>query len=158
MFEESDVIARSVKITNTKKEPLKLKKAVSCSLDVAGKYGSQTDMIFLGGTYAEERMIKRRPLAQGATEISSRTGESSHYLNPFVALCDKEATRASGDVLGAMLVYSGNHRFQINVDPYDNIRIMCGINDEDFAWTLAQGETFQTPECLLCFSGEGIGA
>lgn len=56
VFEESDVIARSVKITNTKKEPLKLKKAVSCSLDVAGKYGSQTDMIFLGGTYAEERM------------------------------------------------------------------------------------------------------
>ena len=157
VFEESDVIARSVKITNTKKEPLKLKKAVSCSLDVAGKYGSQTDMIFLGGTYAEERMIKRRPLAQGATEISSRTGESSHYLNPFVALCDKEATRDRGDVLGAMLVYSGNHRFQINVDPYDNMRIMCGINDEDFAWTLAQGETFQTPECLLCFSFEGIG-
>lgn len=113
-------------------------------------------MISLRGAWAKERNLQRKPLFQGISEIGSTTGESSHYLNPFIALCDKDTTNEKGDSLGVMLVYSGNHRFQVNVDAYDNIRVMCGIHDSGFEWTLPAGESFQTPECLLCFSAQGI--
>ena len=156
VFDDSDIIARSVKIINAGKDMLRLEKVFSCSLDIAGKTASETDFVFLGGTYAEERKIKRRALCQGISEIGSMTGESSHYLNPFIALCDRSADRNKGDVLGFMLVYSGNHRFQVNVDPYDRIRVMCGIHDGDFAWELQPGESFVSPECLLGFSEEGL--
>lgn len=156
VFDDSDVIARSARIINAGNGPVCLTKAFSCSLDIAGKRARETDMITLRGAWAKERNIERHPLFQGISEIGSRTGESSHYLNPFVALCDRTATNASGEALGLLLVYSGNHRFQINVDAYDNIRAMCGIHDGGFRWDLAPGEAFQTPECLLCFSAEGL--
>lgn len=157
VFDEKDVIARSAKIINVGKNALTLKKAFSCSLDVACRRASETDMISLRGAWAKERNIERRPLFQGISEIGSRTGESSHYLNPFIALCDRKATQDSGEALGALLVYSGDHRFQVNTDAYDNIRMMCGVHDGGFSWELAPGEAFLTPECLLAFSADGIG-
>lgn len=156
VFDDSDVIARSARIVNAGKNALTLHKAFSCSLDIEGKSAAKTEMISLRGAWAKERNLQRKPLFQGISEIGSTTGESSHYLNPFIALCDKDTTNEKGDSLGVMLVYSGNHRFQVNVDAYDNIRVMCGIHDSGFEWTLPAGESFQTPECLLCFSAQGI--
>ena len=149
VFDDSDVIARSARIVNAGKNALTLHKAFSCSLDIEGKSAAKTEMISLRGAWAKERNLQRKPLFQGISEIGSTTGESSHYLNPFIALCDKDTTNEKGDSLGVMLVYSGNHRFQVNVDAYDNIRVMCGIHDSGFEWTLPAGESFQTPECLL---------
>ena len=34
---------------------------------------------------------------------------------------------------------------------------MIGIHPEGFSWTLKKGETFQTPEAVLVYSGEGLG-
>lgn len=156
VFEDSDVIARHAEIRNSGKGALRLTRAFSCCLDATGMRGSETDMISLRGAWAKERNLERHSLFQGVSEIGNRTGESGHYLNPFAALCGRATTSDYGDALGAMLVYSGNHRFRVDVDAYDNIRLACGIHDGGFAWDLAPGETFRTPECLLCFSWQGL--
>lgn len=156
VFDDADVIARSVRIVNDGAAPFSLVKAYSCALDLAQMRGRETDMITLRGAWAKERNAERHPLFQGVSEIGNRTGESGHYLNPFVALCDRTATHSQGNVCGFMLVYSGNHRFRVSVDAYDNIRVLCGLDENGFRWELAPGESFSAPESLLCFSSEGI--
>lgn len=42
-------------------------------------------------------------------------------------------------------------------NPDAKLRVQGGINDIGFNWKLASGESFVTPQALLCFSSEGIG-
>ena len=81
---------------------------------------------------------------------------SSHHHNPFVILCDRHATEDSGDCYGCMLVYSGNHLEEMEVDQTGSTRLVSGIHPDGFDWTLAPGEKFDTPEAILSFSGEGL--
>ncbi|GFI51408.1 alpha-galactosidase AgaA [Lachnospiraceae bacterium] len=39
---------------------------------------------------------------------------------------------------------------------FDMTRISMGINPEDFAWELNQGESFQTPEVVMVYSDQGL--
>lgn len=43
-------------------------------------------------------------------------------------------------------------------DQYDHLRTVIGIHPEDFRWKLAPGESFQTPEAVLVYSGEGFNS
>ena len=39
---------------------------------------------------------------------------------------------------------------------YNNSRLQIGINPFDFTWQLKAGESFQAPEAVLVYSGEGL--
>ena len=41
------------------------------------------------------------------------------------------------------------------MDCYGFTRVMAGIQEEGFGWTLQPGECFVTPQAVLTFSGEG---
>lgn len=43
-------------------------------------------------------------------------------------------------------------------DQVDGIRLVCGLDDEEFLWKLAPGETFVTPEAALSYSEKGLTA
>ena len=43
-------------------------------------------------------------------------------------------------------------------DQVDGIRLVCGIDDEEFLWKLAPGESFVTPEAALSYSENGLTA
>lgn len=154
VFENSDIIARSVRFKNIGNEPFYLKRAYSACLELDS---SQYDMITLNGSWARERMVQRQPLHIGKQSIESLRGESSHQNNPFMAVCSHNADEDNGEVYGLCFVYSGNFTAMAEVDQNDKTRLLMGINGFDFSWKLETGENFQAPEVLLTYTNKGIG-
>lgn len=155
VFDEYDVVLRNAKIINISEGKLEIDEAYSANLDIeAGDY----DLIHFSGAWAREREFFRSPIVQGTkVDISSASGGSSHNINPFVMIAKRNADEDKGDVYGFSLVYSGNHSSMVECDRYGNIRVRQGINPFMFEWTLDMGESFETPQCVLCYSDNGIG-
>ncbi len=153
VFPGNDVITRAVRLTNRGTEDIVLRKAASACLDLpCGEW----DLIHFHGRHTMERQPERRRLMRGIETAGSTRGASSHQHNPFVILCSPETSEDSGDCFGLMLVYSGSHRTDIEVDQLGLTRVVTGIQSDLFQWTLKPGETFDTPEVLLSFSPDGL--
>lgn len=154
VFEDEDVITRSVRFENRGGKTITLRKAASLCLDM--DHGAQ-DVILFHGRHCMERIPERRRAPRGGKlDVESRRGMSSHQSNPFVILCDPGTTERQGECRGAMLMYSGNHLEEIGVDQAGSLRLVCGIHPEGFSWELKPGESFRTPEAILSYSGEGL--
>ncbi|OMD22792.1 alpha-galactosidase [Paenibacillus odorifer] len=154
VFNDQDVITRSVRIENLGKDNLVLKRVLSANVDF---HDSDYDMLQLSGTWTRERHIHKRPLVPGIQRIDSKRGSSSHQHNPFMALLAKDATEDHGEVYGFSLVYSGSFLAQAEVDQYGISRVGIGIQPFNFQWLLEPGESFQAPEAVLVRSSEGLG-
>lgn len=155
VFEKKNVITRAASIENRSGKNVTLKRALSLGLDFME---GDMDLIHFYGKHAGERQFERRNLPHGITEISSSRGTSSHHHNPFVILCDKDTTEDFGNAYGVSFIYSGGFKLQMEKDQVDGIRLVCGLDDEEFLWKLAPGETFVTPEAALSYSEKGLTA
>lgn len=153
-YNSLDVITRNVKVVNESGEPVRIDRIMSMNVDFED---SGYDMIELSGAWGRERHIERTPLRSGIQAIESRRGASSHQLNPFFALADKNADESTGRVYGFNFVYSGNFTAGAEVDQLFKTRVFMGINDYDFSWLLEAGEEFQAPETVMVYSGAGLG-
>ena len=154
IFDEADVITRSVKVVNTGKEDLYLTKVYSACLDMDNK---DFEAISLHGSWARERQIQTVPVSHGKYSVESIRGESSHQDHPFLALKTKNADQENGEVYAMHFVYSGNFKAQVQSDQFDQVRMTVGIHPEDFTWKLKEGESFQAPETVLVYSAQGLG-
>jgi alpha-galactosidase len=154
MFIDTGALVRSARFFNAGQEPCCLTRAFSLSCDLPP---GEFDSIHLAGSWARERHIVRQPLKGGAHLIESTRGISSHQQNPFIALAEPSANEESGRVYGFNLVYSGSFSALAARDQFGATRVLMGLNPEDFSWKLEAGEGFQTPECVMVFSGEGLG-
>lgn len=153
VVEEKDVIARRAIFENIGSESLRLEKAASMAIDF--QYGD-FDVLHYHGRHSMERQMERLPVGHDTHVIGTRRGMSSHHENPFVILCDKETTEHQGDAYGFMLVYSGNHKTEVEKNQADSTRVVMGIHDENFFWKLDGGAVFHTPEVLLSYSSSGL--
>ncbi|MDT8716217.1 alpha-galactosidase [Clostridium sp. 19966] len=154
VFENLDVITRSVRVKNCADESIELTRVLSACVDFDR---IDMDVITLHGSWARERHINRRGVTLGVQSISSARGESSHQMNPFLAVLDKTATEDSGEVYGFNFVYSGNFLAQTEGSQFDSTRVVMGINPFDFGWKLEPQEEFAAPEVVMVYSNEGIG-
>ncbi len=154
VFEEEDVITRSVKVINEGQQNLKLEKVYSACIDMDNE---DFEMITLHGSWARERHIQKNPLMYGRQNVASAKGESSHQEHPFMALVTPNTTQTTGTVYAMHFVYSGNFIAQAELSQFDSVRMVMGINKEEFCWNLCAGESFQAPEAVLVFSDEGLG-
>ncbi|MGN0493708.1 MAG: alpha-galactosidase [Acutalibacteraceae bacterium] len=154
VFENLNVITRHTLFKNHSENPVSLNRAMSLSVDFDR---NNYQVLSLYGSHCRERNIEISPLRHGTVAVESRRGASSHQLNPFIALLSEKASEDSGEVFGFNLVYSGNHLMQVEVDQFDTVRVLCGINPFQFSWDLAPGESFTTPECVMVFSDQGLG-
>lgn len=153
-FTHIDAICRSVRIENGGEQPLELEAALSACINLdAVDY----DVIALHGSWARENVIDRHPLHAGKQSAYSLRGISSHQFNPFLALCEHDATRECGLVYGMAFVYSGSFLAQAELDQFGKARAVFGIHPDSFRWHLSSGETFQTPEAILVCSDHGLG-
>ena len=155
VFAERDVITRAVRFTNGGDAPLRLEKAASVCLDLP--FGDW-ELLHFHGRHCMERMAQRVPLMTGVQSVGSKRGMSGHQHNPFVMLCAPDATEERGACYGVMPVWSGNHKTEIEVDQMGATRVVSGVSDEGFCWTLSPGGCFETPETLLAFTADGLGA
>lgn len=154
IFENLPVIIRNTRFVHEGESSIVLERAMSLNLDLPD---DRYEMVELTGAWARERYVKTAPLHEGIQAIYSMRGHSSHQFNPFFALKRPETTEDAGEAIGISLVYSGNFLGQTAVDTFGVARAMIGIHPEGFSWTLKKGETFQTPEAVLVYSGEGLG-
>ena len=125
IYRDRPVITRSVRIINHSEQPVDLEKVASMQMDLPTQ---PLDAISLPGSYARERQMSRERLHRGLTQFESRRGASSHHMNPFVALADPDTNEFRGNVLGALLIYSGNHQFSLERDPIGQTGLTVGIN------------------------------
>lgn len=156
IFKDYAAIARSARIHQpVDSAAVTLTTAMSLCLDLPGKHYR---MLHLSGAWARERHIETHMLNHGVQSIGSRRGISSANHNPFLALTSPNCGEHSGEVIAASLVYSGNFLARVEVTTHDETRLLMGIHPDGFAWQLASGESFQTPEAVLVYSQNGLNA
>ena len=153
VFEKIDAIVRSVKIQNNGKSSVFVKKALSAAFDIDD---DNFDMITLHGSWARERHIDRRPVHMGKQGVVSVRGETSHQEHPFIALIDHNADFNNGRVYGINFIYSGNFVADVQKNQFESLRVVMGINPENFCWKLNAGEQFNTPQAVLVYSDKGL--
>lgn len=154
VFEEADIITRAVKVKNLGNAPIHLKKIMSVCLDFLN--GSGMDLVSLPGRYGQERQVERQHMNHHIHTIGSVRGSSSHQQNPFVILCDKDAAEDYGKCYGFSLMYSGNFLTEIELDQYDQLRLVMGIHPKQFVYELKPQEVFEGPEVVMAFSEHGF--
>lgn len=147
VFEDSDVIAVSSKLVNASKKELHIRRLASLQLDLLGDYSFVT----FEGTWARERQKISRTVGRGVFYNDSKKGSSSHERNPFVMAEGKDGVYAFN------LVYSGNHKEIFEACESGRTRVLTGINDFMFRWTLAPGEEFDAPEAVMCYAPDEDG-
>lgn len=153
ILEKENTIIRSYRIENSGSETIQLDSTLSLNLDLPD---SNYDFLNLSGAWCRERHIERHPLHRGVQEVYSLRGHSSHQHNPFLSLVRPYTTENNGEAIGFGFIYSGNHLAQVDVDNYDNARVLMGIHPIGFCWPLAEKEIFQTPEVAIVYSDTGL--
>lgn len=153
IYQDRDVVTRSANLHNRGKQSVHLEKIASMQVDLPS---GNKDVISLPGAHVNERHIQREPIGYGVKSFESRRGTTSHQMNNFIAVCDPDTDEFQGDVYGFCLVYSGNHKEEVEKDQYGQIRIVIGINDDQFDWQIDPGADFQTPEVIMAYSANGL--
>lgn len=146
------LVRRSV-LKNTGDTAISVNKLMSVCLDLPGSYRMTT---FNGGWIAEMRR-RDTPVGESKVVNESLTGASSNRHNPGFLLSQPDATEVFGRVYGFNLIYSGNHYAAAQRSLQGLTRVMQGINPSNFALKLEPGQSFETPEAVLCHSDEGFG-
>ncbi|MBU5594301.1 alpha-galactosidase [Amphibacillus sp. MSJ-3] len=155
IFAEASVITRSAQLVNDGSETVEINRLASQALD----FGNQPlELIHLNGTWAKERQLTRETIHPGIKVIDSKRGSSSHQQNPFAAFVTPQTTEFQGEAYGFSLLYSGNHETIVQKDPFDQIRVIMGINSFNFGWQLQPKASFQTPEVVMVYSDQGLNA
>ena len=153
VFAQADVITRAALLENEGSGSIRLDKAASACLDLPfGKW----ELIHFHGRHCMERQPERVPLSHNIQTLRSARGASSHQHNPFAILAAPHTTEETGECLGAMLVWSGNFKIECEVSQMQSTRLVAGVSDDDFSWTLEPGGQFAAPEVLFCYSDQGL--
>ena len=153
IFDDTDAIVRSSKIISHAAEPVYIKKAMSLAFDMDN---DNYDAITLNGSWGRERHLDRHTINMGTMEACSTRGVTSHQEHPFLAILDKTAGNDNGKVYGVNFIYSGNFSAVIQRNQFDSLRVLMGINPENFCWKLEPGAAFETPQAVLVFSNNGL--
>ena len=153
VFEEKDVIARSVRLVNRGENPIRLERLMSATLDFRN---SDYDLIYFTGRHAMEREFRRISVEDGVHSIGSSRGASSHQYNPFAVVCEKDCGEDRGWCWGISLVYSGNFLIEAEKDQYSQLRVNAGINPMGFSFLVDPGREFQAPQAVLAWSDQGF--
>ena len=153
VFAQADVITRAALLENEGSGPIRLDKAASACLDLP--FGPW-ELIHFHGRHCMERQPERVPLSHNIQTLRSARGASSHQHNPFAILAAPHTTEEAGECLGAMLVWSGNFKIECEVSQMQSTRLVAGVSDDDFSWTLEPGGQFAAPGVLFCYSDQGL--
>ena len=146
-------IVRSMKVENLGKEPVRVERAYSYSVELPNK---PFKAVYLSGATAIETQWTEADLHRGVFSIGTRRGLSSSAFNPFMAITDPNTTEDHGEAYGMHLCYSGSWDMHAERTPFGHLRLTGGLSAFDFSWLLEPGESFQTPEVVLAYSQDGM--
>ncbi|HHZ18556.1 MAG TPA: alpha-galactosidase [Acholeplasmataceae bacterium] len=153
VFAEADVISRYVRLVNESGCNLTIERMFSLQIDLRD---ADYVMMTFEGDWAKERHVVEKELVSGIYVNDAKTGASSNIRNPLVILRRKNCDEHMGSCFGFNLVYSGNHKTTVEVTPRQTTRLLSGINDYAFNYTLPAGGTFIAPEAVMTYSDRGL--
>lgn len=156
VFEELDMIVRNCVIKNTGNTDIKLEKAFSATVNIP--YGDKYYLTSMDSKWTHEYDLHHTEITKVRSVIQSLGGVSNSQNYPYFAIDNGKATDTCGEVWYGALAWSGNTKITVEKDVMEQVRITGGISDDDFAWVLAGGETFKTPEFVFGFVSEGFNA
>lgn len=153
VFENYDIITRSIKYVNTGSDNIVLTSCQSATVD----FGTNDFKVMnLNGDWMRESNVEWQELGHTIINIDSKRGMSSHMRNPFIAVADKNTDEYQGEVYAMTLVYSGDFSAVAEGDSCGGTRMSIGINPFGFEWNLNSGDEFNTPEAILVYSNSGL--
>jgi alpha-galactosidase len=151
-----DVIKAWTEIKHNEKSPLILNNYASNMLHFdADKYW----LTQYHGDWATEMMQQESELTSGSRVIESKQGTRPDiYQAPlFMLSLNKLADETSGEVLAGSLAWTGNFKFQFEIDQLNSLRVITGINPYASEYQLDAGKTFTTPAFIFTYSNSGKG-
>lgn len=153
VFPEYDVIKKWRKVVNTGTEPVNLERIYSGEFGLAG---SGYESINYKGRWGAEFIEYSEPVESGKKVYESLYGLTAHTVNPTF-IVHKHANETSGEVYYGALEYSGNFKCVVEAVNSGFTNVLIGVSDTDFAWTLSEGESFETPAVYAGYSDQGFG-
>ena len=148
VFSDCDVIAVRQQIVNNGKSDIHVNRLMSVQLDI-NDVGHKC--VSFHGAWWRERYRKEVTVTAGEYKLQSYGGMSSCMINPFFML--KKADKCGCYAFN--LIYSGNHAEIVEAHTAtDSTRILVGLNDYCFDWTLKSGEMFETPQAVMLYAAD----
>jgi alpha-galactosidase len=151
----ADVLERWTTVTNRGREPITVVRCDSAAWTVPGR--DDYRLSHLVGAWNSEFRLRRATLPVAETVLTSRRGLSSHHANPWLAIDDGTAGEEYGEVWSTALAWSGSWRVTVQRDPAGRTTWTGGFGHEGLTWSLASGETLQTPVFAGLHTTAGFG-
>jgi len=112
----------------------------------------------LVGGWNSEFQLRHAEVASAETVFTSRRGMTSHHANPWLALDDGTADEQRGEVWSTALAWSGSWRITLHRDPVGRVTWTGGFGHEGLVWSLAPGETLESPVFAGLYAAGGFAA
>lgn len=156
-WNHENVIEQWTEIVHEESAPVLLKKFASANL-----YFNQNAFYlttFHNG-WAKEMQPSETKLTRGIRSVDSKLGTRAMLLQAphFILSYDQPAAENQGMVMLGHLAWSGNFRLDFEVDSYENLRVIAGINPYASEYLLQKDQSFRTPSFIYAISHQGTGA
>jgi alpha-galactosidase len=146
-----DLIVAGATFSNTGSAPITLLRAYSAAWHLPPAADGRT-LVTLAGHWAGETRIQTAPLAPGEVLLQSRRGITGADAQPWFAITEPGS---DPHVFVGALAWSGNWHLRLSTRVTGATRITGGLSDDDFAWHLAPGAPFTTPDFVAgCVAGD----
>ncbi len=156
VWKNENVIEQWTEIQHTEKKPVLMQKYASANL-----YFADRDFYLktFHGLWAKEMQPVETKLERGIRSIDTKLGARAMLLqsSSFILGFDQPAQENEGDVLLGQIAWSGNFKVDFEVDPYENLKLIAGINPFASEYSLVPNQVFKTPSFIYAMSDSGTG-
>ena len=151
-----NIITQQVKIVNRDSKNISLERFYSSYLPVSA---SQYYLTHFNGTWSNEMQLNEIRLTPGTRVIESKKGvRTTQSENPsFMLSLNKEAQPDCGEVIMGALAWSGNYKINFELDEFNVLNVLSGINPYASIYQLDGNQTFSTPQMIWTYSNSGYG-
>ncbi|NQU55005.1 MAG: alpha-galactosidase [Bacteroidetes bacterium] len=156
VWKNENVIEQWIEIKHNEKKAVRLLKYASANLYFANKEFYLTSF---HNKWGKEMQPTQEKLLRGKKTIDSKLGARTMLLesNNFILSLDKKASENEGTVMLGHLAWSGNFKLEFDIDSYENLRLIAGINPYASEYLLPNNEVFKTPSLIYALSNNGTG-
>lgn len=140
--DDSDVIVSKKELVNKGEKSCNVKRLMSLQLPIDSK---KLKIYTYDGEWLNERQRHEVTLNSGVFINQSMAGSSSHKHNPFIQIINLN----NNNHYAFNLIYSGNHKEMVEINPSGHSDVFVGINDFAFDYLLEAHKSFITPEAVM---------
>lgn len=155
-YTAENVITQKIKVRNYFAAPIVLERFYASYMPV---FADQYFLTQFNGTWANEMQCNEILLTQGTRVIESKKGvRTTQSENPsFMLSLDTEAQPDRGEIILGSLAWSGNYKINFELDEFNSLNILAGINPYASSYKLESMKSFTTPQMIWTYSNTGYG-